>query len=602
MEIKIDIKGSPVQQMMVQTAMSSVIEAIRVFKKSMLAENSSNLAAAEIVESFYTPQHDKPFGESPELNAQMLNPSPENSLERAVSGWLSFHLSPTEKFFGLHSMDFIQETMANDESAEVDVAKALAVRTETIHRIIQSPDNFEVMAQSTREKVKLGIAAKTVDPDPLHTATLSFYPFRQLGLGTSNGRVLDIYMVCEKMNEFAARMRFPGPLFNKEYWKERMVGGIYGGQPEKEYYRLNVPVPVIRRHVEDYLIKDFADVKTRKKVLDLLFPEKKTKGYPGNVQWADIWFRDDMIMSVELKDYRPIMVNKMAPAYNVMCFARGQGEKTLPLLMAITHAMEKTVKAFERTYDPSWSFTDENQRLGIDLTSDGINFKEAGTEDPKPLSLQADMRAPIEYSQYLQMLLDRCLYLDVFELLNKSRMTKAEVQSRDSDDYRKMTLYVVQDQADDLNPLVLNINHLVHQAKRKMKGEPDPLADVKLRALYTSDIAFANKNSLFNKVVRQAQMIEAITKVGQVETPIQDVTNLPGYYADVMVEAGESEILRTQDDRIAREKLRLSRQQIADKTAEAQALGASSEALGSVVQSAGEGGGGAPAGGVPQGG
>jgi len=176
------------------------------------------------------------------------------------------------------------------------------------------------------------------------------------------------------------------------------------------------------------------------------------------------------------------------------------------------------------------------------------------------------------------------------------------VQSRDSDDYRKMTLYVVQDQADDLNPLVLNINHLVHQAKRKMKGEPDPLADVKLRALYTSDIAFANKNSLFNKVVRQAQMIEAITKVGQVETPIQDVTNLPGYYADVMVEAGESEILRTQDDRIAREKLRLSRQQIADKTAEAQALGASSEALGSVVQSAGEGGGGAPAGGVPQGG
>ena len=596
MEIKTG--GTTMQDMLMDMAMRGVIASFQELTKCMLAENSTNMAMADIIQSFFSPQHDKPFAHTDQLQADMYNPTPENSFERAVSGWLSFHLSPTEQFFGLHSSSFIDEVQSPDASTEVNVAKALAVRTETIHRIIQTPENFGVMAQSTREKIMMGVTAKTIDPDPLLTARLNFYPFRQLGIGTSNGLIHDIFMVCEDMSDFTARERFPEPLTNPTYWEERSVKWTMDAGGMK-YYRVCMPVPVARRHVDDHLKADVMEARDRKKVLDRLFPLKDDKGYPGNVQWADVWFRRDAIMSVEVKDYRPIIVSSLSPPYNVMQFSRGQGEKALPLLMAITHALEKTVKAFERTFDPPWSVVDENARLGLNLTSDGISFKEAGTDDPKPLTLGSDMQQPITYATYLQTLFDRCVFLDVFELLNKSRMTKAEVQSRDSDDYRKMALYVVQDQADDLNPLVLDINWLVHQAQKKGRGGSDALADIKLRAMYTSDIAFANKNSLFNKVLRQGQLIEQIAKVGAVDAPINDVTDLPNYYSRVMLEAGESDILRTQGDRLAREQLRLSRQKIADNTAQAQALGASSQALGVIDQAAqggGEGAGGAEAG------
>ncbi len=555
------------------------------FKKCMLCNDDGNKAMYDLITSFYTPGHGGKYGHNDEVECNMYNPSPENSLERALSGVLSYHLSPTEEFFGLHPLRHLR-VKKKKKAPLVDVIKALTERTKHIHSIIQDPENFSIMGQASREKLKIGLAAKTVDPDPLMVAKLQYYPYDMLGVGTSDGKSTDIHLVCEELNEFNARRRFPEPFGQPDYWKERSMAGVFAAEKRK-YYRLNVPVPVLRQHLDDHLRRSILEEKERMKMIRALLPRDKTENmYPGASAWADVWFTIDRVMSVEIKDYRPIMVNKASPPFKVMHFARGQAEKSLPLLMALSHGLEKTVKAFERTFDPAWAMTDDNQRLALDLSPDGINFIEAGTQEPKPLSLGADLRAPIEYSQYLQMMLDRVFYLDVFELLNKSRMTKAEVQSRDTDDYRKLTAFVVQDQADDLNPLVLSINYLIHQEI----GKDDPLGEEVLKATYTSEIAFANKNSMFNKIMRMANMIGGFAEVLAEDNPMLDVADLPNYFSSVMMKAGETGVLRNEADRLTREKLRLGRQRIADDTAAANALGASTQALGA-VPGATEGGG-----------
>ena len=573
--------------------MPGILDAMREFRKCMLIEDETNRSIYDLVNSFLAPYQGNMIGHTGEQQCNMLNPTTENTYERSVSGYLSFHYNPSELYFGLFPVDYLRGKPFSMQE-RVRVTKMLKARTETIHTIIQHPENFQTMAQSTGEKLRMGLAAKTVDPDPTMTAKMEYYPFDSVGLGTSDGKSLDLYVVKEDLNLFNARQRFPEPVGREEYWNEKGSLSMFD-QGKMCHYRVNAPVPVMRAHVEDHIRNTGIPDKDRRKVLDMMFPEKKRERHaPGNVAWADVWFNDEMLLSIDTKDYHPIMVNKVAPPYRVMHFARGQGEKALPLLNALTHSMEKTVKAFERTYDPSWTVHDESEKLGLNLTADGITWVEDMNQAPKPNSLNADLQAPIQYSQWLQLLTDRLFYLDVFELINKSRMTKQEVQKRDSDDYRKMTLFIVQDQADDLNPLVLNINYLIHE-RMKREGLKDDLATQSLRALYTNEMAAANKNSIFNKMIRQTQIVGAMGETMMNDNPMLDVTDLANYYSEGMMDAGETTILRTAEDREARERIRLTRQKIADQRETLGALTEGQSALGN-VQGAGGGGQGGGAG------
>lgn len=559
--------GDPIFDMAMPYARDALLE----FRPCMLCEDETNRTMYDILNSYFTPGFGKDYGHNDEHTNDLLNPTPADTLERAVSGIISFHYSPSEPFMGLKKRDYVE--MEDTEATEnAEDAKALNARTHSIRSIIQSPENFSVMTQAARETLKVGVCGKTVDPDPVNMASMQYYPFDQIGVATSNGKILDIYMVCEELTRFQARMRFPSIASDPSYWTERKVDGVFDGE-KKKYYRLNLPLPVIRQHMMDRLRSVADDENSRKKFVDSLFPEKDNNtGIPGNVTWADIWFCDEMICSIDLLDYHPIMINCAAPPYNVRSFARGQGEKSLSLLMAITHAFEKTITAFDRTYDPSWSVVDENQRLGLDLSSGSVSFKEAGTDDPTPLSLNAEIRGAVEWGQYLQMLYDRIFYLDVFELLNKSRMTKAEVQVRDTDDFRKMTMFLVEDQKTNLNPMALSINHIIHKHLVDNNKE-DRLADMKLQAVYTSDVAYASKNSVFTKVRQNAQMVLEVGTAMAEDNPMNDVVDLPNYFAGNMMKAGEPEILRDEDDRVRKETIRTSREKIADQGAALQAIG-----------------------------
>ena len=103
--------------------------------------------------------------------------------------------------------------------------------------------------------------------------------------------------------------------------------------------------------------------------------------------------------------------------------------------------------------------------------------------------------------------------LDVFELINKSRMPGSEVDIRKSDDYRKLGIYLAQDSNDDLNPTVLVLNYLLHNYIKEQKGT-DFLQKKVLNARYISAIAMAHKNSSMDQALMIFKLMMMAKQIG----------------------------------------------------------------------------------------
>lgn len=545
--------------------------ALRELDRFFLTTNSTNKAIFDNLEAFFMPSQGNQFGQLGEQNFSIIDPMPENSLERAVSGYLSFHSNPYDSYFRLHRIQVPGKGDLTD-----DVKKALGERSREVHAVIQEPSNFQVVGQNVRDKFIFGVCCKVVEPDPVRTAKLSYIPAKDVAIGSSNGQELDIYGTRENLTYFQARRRFPEPL-DKEYWEMKLPDGVSGASTMM-YYRFNMPVEVLRHHLMD----KFREDETAEKIFKKLLPEGKKSGPP---KWAEVWFDDETVMSIEVFDYRRIVTSFMSPPYSVNSFPRGQGEKAMPLVLSLLSITATGLKGFERTYDPPWQVTDEMERLGMDMRPDGIVFKEQGMDDAKPLSLNANMQDLIAFHQYKQSELNRLFYLDTFELINKSRMSRQEVDKRSMDDLKKLASYLVEDHHSDLNPTVLTINYLIHE---QLKGS-DPLNGEVLNAHYISPLASAARGALMNKFREITALGKEVGEVVVSDAPINDLIDLEGYYSDVVIKMGSDEYVRDDTERKERIEQRkaIARNRVNEQ--KGRALAASSDAIQrSIPQGAGE--------------
>ena len=545
-----------------------IFSALFEFNSTFIYDNDNNKEIVEMLRGILMPDQGSRFYETDHFDYNLFNPIPENTFERAVSGFLSYHISPVNKYFNLESVDFLK---TEDEVFNSTIVKAQSQRTDSIHKIIQESSNFASIAQNTRDKLGLGMTARVIEDDDQQVAKMYYYPVEDLGIATSNGRNEDIFIVREKLNRFEARQRFPNPII-PNYWEERPVKGIIE-EADSTYCRINIPLPVVKRHIMDHL-KDQYDKTTVSRVVNYLF-KNNISGADKSTLWADIWISETDILSIDVIPYRRIIVPKASPPYRVKNYARGQGEKALPLILTLTELDVMNLDSYEKTYTPAWSVTDDIQRLGLDLSRGKVTFKEKGMDDPTPLSLKADVRFMIEFKQFKQALLDRMFYLDMFELKDKSRMPSNEVDMRHSDDLRKAVLFVIQDHKDDLNPTVLTINNMIHHRL----GKNDSLAGRLLRAYYTSELAASNKDSLINKAVKVLGLGKQVAEVVESESDINDEMDFVAYYKTIVSKLGETKALRVEKDAVTKRKQKNDLKQLKAQQARGLTLEASGRAI-----------------------
>ena len=479
----------------------------------------------------YDDQDDYVFEDS-NSNMTLHDVRPREVVNRCVSGFGTYHLSPRDRFF---SMDAINLDTVREETIDTDEKKALSDRTKEIHSVYQNANNFYTSLQVQRDKITFGIGGKIIAPDEELVARFHQYPPEDLARGSSNGLIYNIFGVREKLSAFQQRQRWPNP-----FMPEAISRSDYGVDVEDKetVYHFSIPKDVLSKHLSAGM-EDKAFIKYFKRMFKMSLVDRTDKKKP----WINLWFTDQGILSIEDSPYSDTIISQFALGTNAMSMGRGLGSNALLLAKLLAEVQTINLAAFERTFMPPWMFPDEKQTHAVDLGRDGIIFTSEDNVKPGPLSLNADIRAVIEFQSYYHDQFEKQFYLDLFTLIEKSRMTKAETQIRDDASLRKAGVFVTTDEREDLGPTILTLNRMIHD-RLKRKEQRNPLSKHALKAHYISPLAMAHRTNTFMFSETVLGYLDGVNNVLMNDGPIGDVVNLIEDVKETLTKAGKSHMIR----------------------------------------------------------
>lgn len=505
------------------------------------------------------PSNSEKYVNTSSYQYEIFDPTPINSCQRALAGFMSSHYMPQDTFF-----KFIVP-LEDSQDPDLELNQRLNRRAEKCHSVLQQPSNFSKIFSFMRDKLVLGVGCVVVEKHSEIIAQITPHMPENCGFASSNGAIHDITFIRENLNQFQASIRFPKLQFDSPSDRVHDSAGDW-------YYRINVPKDVLFKYLTAYKDKkhDHEYFKYVAEVFGKKLLKRNEKG-----EFLDIWFSHRGVLSVNEIRNQVIIVSFMQAANDTLGVGRGQGELALPIFRILTELEVINLSGYERTFMPSWAVSDEPNALSFDLTRDHINFIDSDSKAPQPLSLNSDVRAMIEFKNYKQAAFDRIMYLDAFQLLNKSRMTTDEVDVRRQDAYRNLGPFISEDETSFLNPLIRIILDYINDASKKV----DRIAIKALQATYTSPLAFSARESVFTKAQQIFRFIKEGTDIATLESEVADVIDIPEYITEALIRVGETSAIRTEAEREYLKTMRDNKRQTAQRQQNAQALKENSEAI-----------------------
>ena len=532
----------------------------KLVESEFLGDKSFYKILFEELRSSLMPSNSEKYVHTSSYQYEIFDPTPINSCQRALAGFMSSHYMPQDTFF-----KFVVP-LEDTQDPDLELNQKLNSRAEKVHSILQQPSNFSKIYSFMRDKLVLGVGCAVVERHPEIVSQLVHHMPENCGMISSNGSVHDIVFIREKLNKFQASVRFP----NAEL---ELTSDHISDNSGDWFYRLNIPKHVLLKYlgVNKNKKQDNTYFKYIEKTFGKKLLRKNEKG-----EFLDIWFsRQHGVLSVNEVRNKPIIISFMQAANDTLGIGRGQGELALPIFRILTELEVINLSGYERTFMPSWAVSDEPNALSFDLTRDHINFIDADSKAPQPLSLNSDVRAMIEFKNYKQALFDRLLYLDAFQLLNKSRMTTDEVDIRRQDAYRNLGPFISEDETSFLNPLVRIILDDINAVAKKV----DRVAIKALQATYTSPLAFSSRESVFTKAGQIFRFIKEGAEIASLESEVADVIDIPEYITEALITVGETNAIRSDQDKTYLKGMREHKKQVALKQQNADALRTSSDAI-----------------------
>ena len=510
--------------------------------------------------NYYTGSYD---GEN--YNFRIFDPTVGNIVDRATSGMITYHLNPKDKYFSLTDLFY-----KSGENVGVERMKALKARTEDIHKLIQLPGNFLAEAKLTRDKMVFGIGGKVIEDEGADlAATLFHYAPEELALGSTNGKSFDIFGVCENLTPFEFGQRF-GTKMDDNIFQDKMYKctGIMGADERKKCYRMNIKREALVRHM---MLQTNADKKTEEykgyeKFINELFPNDEKN------PWLDLWFNEHGLITSRALPYHNIIVSQWGPSHMAMGIGKGQGDKAMPLAIMLAEITDINLTGFERTVAAPYVIPSEKTLFGSDFGRDGIIIANPSTGKGMPsiLSANIDIRATVEFAEYYLTKEEKLFFLDIFELAKQGRMTTVEVERRGQDDFRRAGMFVVQDEATNLNPTVTALNHIIHN----YLGIKDKAATLTLSAQYISALSYAHKNSIFDQTDRVVQSLTGIAALQQNAPKFSEVLDYKGQAEALVKGSDQMEFLLNEEERERITQQNEERMQSENDLAREQAAGA----------------------------
>ena len=302
---------------------------------------------------------------------------------------------------------------------------------------------------------------------------------------------------------------------------------------------------------------DIVEPKMRKHLEDTFKMKGEKK---GSDPWVEICFSLQGICYIKVTMTRSIIVSFFHPPDGPKALPRSQGEKALSLAIILAEVQDINLSGYERTYAPPWVLPNEAKLKGADLSRDGIVYVGAGAgEPPKPLSLGANIDGMIAFGEHYLDKYKKCFFLDAFELLQQTHMTKGEVSARQADDFRQLGLYVLSDEKTNLVPTTMCLNEKIHN---KIKNE-DKLSKVPLTARYVSPLAYSHKNSLYARLGAVIQAIMGVVALKEKAPRLKHLFNYEAQIEQIILTGGFKDLLNTDDRKTQLYKIMLAEEKAA---------------------------------------
>ena len=422
--------------------------------------------------------------------AENLDCNPQTSVDRCVSAFASLHYSPREEYF--EQRDATDHRRKSEDKPDPDFLKAVRARTLAIHEWLQTGGNAAVEAQFIRSKVVHGVAGKHFMFDG-SKFTCAYFPPEDLCIASSDGLEFDIYGGREKVTQFMAARRFPSYV---ESLQKSVSTPDKGG--EVVIYTTQMPLSVFES-VALINCERGAGGDSAKKVEAL----KSYMAVKPKMPWIEcVYTENGEPLQFKSLPCRSMVVGICQPAHTRLGVPDGYGKRAVPTAVLLSMMVELNINARERNLAPPWGVPDAAKGQGFTMSRDAIFFYGAGGGPPTPMAFPASVGDMIAFSEYYLKSHDRAFHADSFELVSAYNMTKREVSAREASDLQKLTLYVIQDEKDNLSPSVRYANACLDEV------EPSPLLQGRpLLARYISPLALAHKNDYFSKLEKLFVML-----------------------------------------------------------------------------------------------
>ena len=496
-----------------------------------------------------------------------LNPAPYELFKRSTAGFLSFHHSPFDKFFNTKVL--IDTQLPSEALSQIDTY--LRFRDERVHSILQHPHNIAQEALFILNRLVFNIGIKVIEEDKELIMKKTTFPIESLILESSDGRNQDIVGVFEDLSWFQFHLRFPNPLHKVESAERNKEAFTMRGQgPGKDIrvFRFNMKIPVFKAFFEGYLASD-PRFKTE-------FKRHMRGKFPTNAEYVDVEFTErGELLTFAAREYKTIIVSHLSFITKDGLRGKGQGDLAVSTAAALQESEEILMNAYERMFGPAWAAPSEleSQAFQEKLRRDGIVYTDQG-EGIRPLLVQYDLRTAKELILSWEQRLEKLAFLDIFTLIDKSRMPTQEISMRRSDGFRQLALYVTADTAYNLEPEVVACLKIDQEMNRipplQVPGKST------LRVSYTSPIIQSIKQSALESYRALNQVFSEMVPIMAQPNPIAESVNYSMMVDRILEKSDNAELSIDEETKQARqqEAAEMRRIQIEKQAAEANAVNA----------------------------
>jgi len=198
-------------------------------------------------------------------------------------------------------------------------------------------------------------------------------------------------------------------------------------------------------------------------------------------------------------------------------YGRGPGSTALPDTKMLQRVAQVTIRAAQKTVDPSIMLPDAGFLRPLRTTPGGLNFYRKGRihiKDDIGTVPTGDPGLGLEYSTSLHERIRAAFYVDQLQLHIGPQMTATEVMQRTEEKLRLMGPLLGRIQTELLGPMIRRVYGLLQRAG-KFPPMPEALREQPVKIVYTSPIARAQEQVEANGLMRAFGVLDPLIKMDE---------------------------------------------------------------------------------------